>query len=301
MTNNLKLSVCVSTYNQEEYIGECLESLVSQELDFSWNIIVSDDCSTDNTLAIVRSFEARFPDRVVVLENQKNQGPFLNYVNLHSQAMGELVAHMDGDDIARPGKLKTQVAYMDTNPECNICWHRMSFFKGDVRCEHPAVNHEFTSKKIHADELCHLGPFAPHSSTMYRRRNFNRALFKDKCDDWLVSLFYIQGGYGVMLDAVLGEYRITSGSMSSGSVANKKNRQLSTSSQMMAIVEYPDLSRDVATRALANFLLDAVKLRSYCFLSLRVLAYAGRPPKIFKFLKLARFYRWSRLPSVFKS
>lgn len=298
--NKVKLTVCVSTYNQEKVISECLDSLLSQATDFSWNIIISDDCSTDETLNIIRGYEKENSSRIRVIANENNKGPFLNYVGLHSQADGELVAHMDGDDVACERKLQTQVDYMDKNIECTICWHRMFFFDSQKEKIHPAINSEFTNKKIFVEELCYLGPFAPHSSTVYRRCNFNIDLFQEKSDDWLYSVYYINKGYGIMLNDVLGRYRISDESMSAGSVANETNRKLSTSSQMIAIKLYPHLTRDVATRALANFALDSIRFRPYSVLSLKVLIYGGVMPRISKMLKVFRFYRWSKLPNTFK-
>ncbi len=52
----IKVSVCVMTYNQEKYIGQCLESLVTQETDFDFEIIVGDDFSTDGTRDVIQEY-----------------------------------------------------------------------------------------------------------------------------------------------------------------------------------------------------------------------------------------------------
>ena len=70
--NELKVSVCVVTYNQENYIGECLESLVNQVTNFRYEIIVGEDCSTDGTRAIVQRYVEKYPDLIVPLFYKNN-------------------------------------------------------------------------------------------------------------------------------------------------------------------------------------------------------------------------------------
>ena len=53
--NNPKVSVCIVTYNQEKYIKQCVESILNQDVDFPFEVIVGDDCSTDKTLEILKS------------------------------------------------------------------------------------------------------------------------------------------------------------------------------------------------------------------------------------------------------
>jgi len=294
-----KLSVCVSTYNQVKYIGACLDSLLNQVTSFDFEIIVSDDYSTDGTGLIVERYCTDYPNILKNVSPDKNGGPFANYLNVHHAASGEYVAHMDGDDIALPGKLQAQVSFLDEHDECNVVWHRMIFFKNDVEIEHPHFNAEFVEKKIYVHEACLLGPMGPHSSTMYRRKCFNLNKFTSKCDDWLTAVFYMENGYAYMLNSPLGKYRITSTSMSRGSRANWQNRKLSTASQLMAVDYDKSLSRYVATRALANFVLDAWRLRSYCFMSFHVMLKCRAFPFLSAAPKIFRFYKWSRRPNAF--
>ena len=73
-TDDIKVSVCVVTYNQEKYIAECLDSLVSQETDFKFEIIVGEDCSTDGTRAIVQQYVDKYPDIVKPIFHDQNVG-----------------------------------------------------------------------------------------------------------------------------------------------------------------------------------------------------------------------------------
>ena len=93
-----EVSVCVVTYNQEKYITECLQSVVDQETDFDFEVLVGDDCSTDGTRRIVQEFAEKYPDIIKPILHSKNTGAFHNYVSVHNAAMGKYIAHLDGDD-----------------------------------------------------------------------------------------------------------------------------------------------------------------------------------------------------------
>src|SRR6266480_3387289 len=125
-----KVSVCVVTYNQNQYIRRCLQNIVDQETDFDFEVIVADDCSTDGTRAIVQEFADRYPKLMRPILNPKNLGPFQNYRHAHQAALGDYVAHIDGDDSACRGKLVKQKRYLDRHQDCVLVAHRMSIWDG---------------------------------------------------------------------------------------------------------------------------------------------------------------------------
>ena len=125
--NDIQVSVCVVTYNQENYIAECLESLVNQVTNFRYEIIVGEDCSTDGTRAIVQRYVEKYPDLIVPLFHKENLGPVENIKQVYKKAKGKYIAHMDADDIALPGKLQKQFEVLEKNNDCVICAHQMEF------------------------------------------------------------------------------------------------------------------------------------------------------------------------------
>ena len=123
-----KASVCVITYNQEAYIRECLQSIVDQMTDFDFEVIVGDDCSCDGTREAVIEFAERYPGKIVPLLYPHKVGGTQNFISVHNRAAGKYVAHIDGDDIALPGKLQAQVNYLEAHPDCSVVWHRVLLF-----------------------------------------------------------------------------------------------------------------------------------------------------------------------------
>ena len=104
------VSVCMTTYNHERYIAQAIESVLRQQTDFAVEVVVGEDCSTDNTLAICREYEAKYPDRVRVIVSERNIGMHANYRRTIEACRGEYVAMCDGDDwFSDPDKLQLQV------------------------------------------------------------------------------------------------------------------------------------------------------------------------------------------------
>lgn len=169
MINNPKVSVTVMTYNQKDYIGQCLESLVTQECDFKYEIIVGDDASTDGTSDIVREYANKYPDIIVPLIHEKNLGPSGNFFAIVELAKGDYIAHMDGDDYALPGKLQAQADFIDKTPDCNICFHRVKALFPDGTIKDDLIDYEKIKDGFERKDLLMYMAVAANSSKMYRK------------------------------------------------------------------------------------------------------------------------------------
>ena len=117
---------CIA-YNQERYIRQCLESLVTQVTDFRYVAVVHDDASTDHTADIIREYEERYPHIIKAVyerENlyQRHDGSLMRRLDAYTQ--GRYVAICEGDDFwTDPLKLQKQYDYMETHPQCSLCFH----------------------------------------------------------------------------------------------------------------------------------------------------------------------------------
>jgi glycosyltransferase involved in cell wall biosynthesis len=119
--NHIEVSVRIVTYNHKKWIGQCLDSVIQQETEFDFEIIVGVDVSTDNTLQLVREYAEKYPDMIRVLEHKDRKGPFLNAkLSLH-ECCGDYIAFMNGDDFWQsPLKLQKQVSFLRDNPDYGI-------------------------------------------------------------------------------------------------------------------------------------------------------------------------------------
>lgn len=128
----IMVSIVCNTYNQEKYIGQCLESLVNQKTDYKYEILVNDDASTDNTPNIVREYEKRYPELVKPIYQKENiySNPkiSLSWDVQYPRAKGKYLAFCEGDDYwCDEYKLQKQVDAMEKYPECTICTCRVRF------------------------------------------------------------------------------------------------------------------------------------------------------------------------------
>ena len=113
---NPMVSVCVITYNQEAYIQQCLESILQQETNFEYDVVVGEDCSTDNTASIIKSL-SEFGQNIQLLKNTSNLGVLPNFIRTLKACKGKYIAFCEGDDYwIDEHKLQKQVDFLEQNP-----------------------------------------------------------------------------------------------------------------------------------------------------------------------------------------
>lgn len=175
--DDIQVSVCVVTYNQENYIAECLESLVTQQTSFKFEIIVGEDFSTDGTRAIVQQYVEQYPNLIIPIFYEKNVGAVENVKQVYKAAKGKYIAHMDGDDMALPNKLQKQFDVLESNPDCVICAHNMRLITFDnVMLDRVYSNYNKTFNDIF--DLYARLPFFAHSSKMFIKTSLDGILEK---------------------------------------------------------------------------------------------------------------------------
>ena len=104
------VSVCMTTYNHEQYIVQAIESVLSQRVNFAVEVVIGEDCSTDNTLAICREYEAKYPECIRIVTSENNIGMHANYRRTIEACRGKYIAMLDGDDyFTDPDKLQMQI------------------------------------------------------------------------------------------------------------------------------------------------------------------------------------------------
>lgn len=110
----MKLSVGILTYNQAQYIQQCLDSVLMQVTDFDYEIVVGDDASVDGTQEILYEYVAKYPEKFVLLLGEKNEGISINYKKVLSACKGKYIALCEGDDFwTDVQKLQKQVDFLE--------------------------------------------------------------------------------------------------------------------------------------------------------------------------------------------
>jgi len=119
--NNPLFSIVVITYNQQNYIEQTLKSAINQKVDFNFEIIISDDCSTDKTQEIIQNILNNYKGNYIFNKNSKNLGVFLNYKKALNLCKGKYISTLPGDDYwQNPNRLQLQKQFFDKNPDCGL-------------------------------------------------------------------------------------------------------------------------------------------------------------------------------------
>ena len=121
------VSIRCTAYNQEKYIRQCLDGFIMQQTNLRFEAIVHDDASTDGTADIIREYEKKYPDIIKPIYEEENQyskhdGSLVRIMDEHTR--GVYVAICEGDDYwTEPSKLQKQYDFMESHPECSMCFH----------------------------------------------------------------------------------------------------------------------------------------------------------------------------------
>lgn len=265
MFNGIKVSVCIPTYNHESYIRNCLDSILAQECNFDYEIIIGDDCSKDNNRIIIKEYVEKYPNIIKPIFHEINIGGEKNYLAVHEKAIGQYICHLDGDDYMLPGKLQAQVNFMDKNPDCNICFHRVKVEFKDGTIKDDFINYEQVKNGFTRQDLLLYMAVATHSSKMYRSelRNFDMPNFV--ISDFYMNVEQIEDKKAYFVNnECYGVYRAGIG-QSSNSRQNMKNMIYSTLNFFLK--KYPENKKYINSLFLILFLSELKNRRSsfkYC-------------------------------------
>lgn len=115
------VSVKMITYNHAPYIVQAIEGVLQQKTNFSFELVIGEDCSTDGTREIVFEYKDKFPDIIRVITSDKNVGMKQNSLRTLKDCQGKYLAFCEGDDYWQsPDKLQKQADYLESHPECGM-------------------------------------------------------------------------------------------------------------------------------------------------------------------------------------
>lgn len=116
------VSIVCTSYNYGQYISQAIDSFLAQKTTFLYEILLIDDCSTDDSLAILQDYQARFPEKIRVFTNEINLGPTKTWIRICQEAKGQYIARCDADDYWIDDlKLQKQYDLLMANPQAKWC------------------------------------------------------------------------------------------------------------------------------------------------------------------------------------
>ena len=215
--SNPVVSICCITYNHEKYIEETIDSFLMQETNFPFEIVIGEDCSTDNTRKIIEKYKEMYPNIIKLIVSENNVGMQANGQRTMEACIGEYMALCEGDDYwTDKNKLQIQKDFLESNPEYIICYTDVEAFNENGIIQDYIGG---ATKDLTADELKKATPINT-LTTMYRnimKDKFSAEFKASKYGDlfiWSILGYYGKGKYLPQIKPA--RYRVHLGGVHSG-------------------------------------------------------------------------------------
>lgn len=230
---NYKLSVIFITYNHGKYVEKAIRSILNQKTNFPFEVVVGDDCSTDDTRKIIEEVAADYPEheptgpndrQVRFVPRDKNTGrPTLNVYETTMLCQGDYLAYLEGDDYwTSEDKLQKQVDFLEAHPEYIATTHRCILIdeNGDEITDEETrkVGDLYDYSGVYTyNDFCYSNRWAGHYASVVSRNiyknnvnNFDYTIIyraHDFVDDAVILLFLLLQGDIYCFDEAMSAWR----------------------------------------------------------------------------------------------
>ncbi len=202
----MKIAVIMGAYNVEKTVARSIDSILKQSYE-EWIFIICDDGSTDGTIHILNSYKEKYPEKFIILSNEKNRGLTYSLNHCLQYADTEFVARMDADDISLPGRFEAEVDFLSSNEEYAFVGCAVERFDEDGVWKKCGVIEKPDSKVFY-----NTTGFT-HPTILIRRKaleavnNYNDVWYTNRCEDYdLWMRLYAAGYKGYNLKEILFQY-----------------------------------------------------------------------------------------------
>lgn len=169
--NDPLISILCITYNQEKYIREALDGFLAQKTEYTYEIVIHDDCSTDGTKNILLEYQKNYPNIIKLILQKKNQYSIGNNIIKIAQdsCAGKYIAICEGDDYwVDKNKIQSQCDFLEKNIEYSMTFHN-SFIRQNTNPNLSSVFCNFEDRTFSINDVILNDWFIPTQSMMYRR------------------------------------------------------------------------------------------------------------------------------------
>jgi len=218
----MKLSILLVCYNQSKYIDQCIEGVLIQQTNETFELIIADDCSTDTTVDQIRAKLEGHKFEINFLETEKNLGLGPNYRRGIEACNGEFVALLEGDDYwTDPLRLQKHISFLEKNTLCPMSFNLYGIYRqnaGNLTVPSPHGDSKFdyyTSKTlIQYNVIGNLSTCVLRKSALDQ---IPKTHFDYNITDWFIGIFLAQNHPVAQLKEVMSVYRINDQGLWSGS------------------------------------------------------------------------------------
>lgn len=227
MTDEAMVTVVLITFQHERYITQALESVLTQETQFPYDVIVIDDCSTDGTADALRRLAERFPGRFSVRRPPANRNDLHDFGVALDECRTPYVAVLDGDDYwTSPTKLARQVDFLEQHAEYALACHAVHPVNEDGTPS--STRYDPRPPRCTRDDLW-SACFIHTGSVVFRRAAFDRLpawYYESTFGDWELFLLLTARGDVRFFEEQMSAYRIHGGGLWSGLGSRRQADQI---------------------------------------------------------------------------
>ena len=216
-----KVSILCTAFNHEKYIADALESFVTQKTEFPFEVLVTDDASTDSTPEIIAEYASKYPDIIRYFHQESNlfsQGINIYKELLFPNAKGQYISYCEGDDyFCCSDKLQLQADFLDSNPDYSACVHNSYYHYCNSDRQDELLVPYAGDRDVHFDTIIQGLHKSFHTSSFFARREYmlNQPDFYDTAfsygfTDYAIALWLVLSGKIWFIDKPMSVYRISS-------------------------------------------------------------------------------------------
>ena len=245
------VSIVIPTYNQEEFVEETIESVLSQTYK-NVEIIITDDGSVDDTARIIESYANRFPSKIIPVLNGTNVGIAGNLNKGLERVRGEYIAWLGGDDIMLPTKLEEQVQILAKRHDAVGCCHDAEVFDSEsgetIGHFSKLYNGKCTFREGGVELWFNTSYHMLPSTVMIRSSVVPEGGFDNRlrfANDWLFDIEVFRQGMCVPINKILAKYRRHEKNVSRSPQAKAINTEEAMIALAIIDARHPDLHRFV--------------------------------------------------------
>ena len=190
------LSVCLITYNHFKYIKQAIDGVLMQKVDFSWELIIADDFSTDGTREILLEYKKKYPQFITLILQEKNVGAAQNWLDLITSPKSKYIAYLEGDDYwTDENKLQKQIDFLEENEGYSGCFHYTQILNEDAILGRLFREHYSTLDFGVEDTISDVALFHT-SSFLFMKKALELPLWFQKISSGDMALFSIVAAKG---------------------------------------------------------------------------------------------------------
>ena len=255
-----KVSVLMITYNHINFITQAIESVLMQQTDFEYELVIGEDCSTDGTREIVKNYAEKYPDKIKTLIHPENVGMQQNFLKVLEACRGEYAALLEGDDYwADPLKLQKLVDFLDNNLDFSICFHKIKILENnELKDDYITIvpGNISTIEDLAKDNYIHT------PSCMFRNRGteiLGENFLRSPVGDYYIHMMNALYGKIYYIDEPMAVYRIHENSIWSNKGSNYK--------QLKSLIAYICIFNDIKCKGFDSNIINCLQKTLFPFYS----------------------------------